>query len=196
MLLAFAAMLAGLILLVWSADKFVDGAALTARYAGMPPLLIGMVIIGFGTSAPELTVSALASWQGNPGLALGNAFGSNIVNIGLILGLTALLGTLTIASNVVRREFPILLAITLLAGWPLLDGVVSRAESWGLLGVFGLIMAWSIRAGLKERDVLGDEVEAELGAEAEQVSLGKAIFWLVLGPVSYTHLTLPTILRV
>ncbi|GAA4503025.1 calcium/sodium antiporter [Pseudaeromonas paramecii] len=181
MLLAAAAMLAGLILLVWSADKFVDGAALTARYAGMPPLLIGMVIIGFGTSAPELTVSALAAWQGNPGLALGNAFGSNIANIGLILGLTALLGTLTIASNVVRREFPILLAITLLAGWPLLDGVVSRSESCLLLGVFGLIMAWSIRAGLKERDVLGDEVEAELGADAQQTSLGKALFWLVLG---------------
>ncbi len=181
MLLASAALLAGLILLIWSADKFVEGAALTARYAGMPPLLIGMVIIGFGTSAPELTVSALAAWQGNPGLALGNAFGSNIANIGLILGATALLGTLTIASNVVRREFPILLFITLLVGWPLLDGVVSRSESWLLLGAFALIMAWTIRAGLKERDALGDEVEAELSAEAQQVSLGKALFWLLLG---------------
>ncbi|WP_409420322.1 calcium/sodium antiporter [Pseudaeromonas sp. ZJS20] len=183
MLLASAAMLAGLILLIWSSDKFVEGAALTARYAGMPPLLIGMVIIGFGTSAPEMTVSALAAWQGNPGLALGNAFGSNIANIGLILGMTALLGTLTIASNVIRREFPILLFITLLVGWPLLDGVVSRPESWLLLVGFALIMIWSIRAGLKERDALGDEVDAKLSSEAEQVPLGKAIFWLVLGLV-------------
>lgn len=183
MLLASAALLAGLILLIWSADKFVEGAALTARYAGMPPLLIGMVIIGFGTSAPEMVVSALAAWQGNPGLALGNAFGSNIANIGLILGMTALLGTLTIASNVVRREFPLLLLITLLVGWPLLDGLVSRTESWMLLGAFALIMGWSIRAGLKQRDALGDEVEAELGAEAQQVSLGKAVFWLLLGLV-------------
>jgi Ca2+/Na+ antiporter len=91
MTLAFVALIAGLALLVWSADKFVDGAAATARYAGMPPLLIGMVIIGFGTSAPEMVVSALAASQGNPGLALGNAYGSNITNIALILGLTALI---------------------------------------------------------------------------------------------------------
>ena len=86
MTLAVVALIAGLALLVWSADKFVDGAAATARYAGMPPLLIGMVIIGFGTSAPEMVVSALAASQGNPGLALGNAWGSNIVNMALIYG--------------------------------------------------------------------------------------------------------------
>ena len=70
MLLAWLAIVAGLALLVWSADKFVEGASVTARYAGMSPLLIGMVIIGFGTSAPEMVVSAIASLQGNPGLAL------------------------------------------------------------------------------------------------------------------------------
>ena len=78
MTLAFAAVIFGLILLVWSADRFIDGAAVSARYFGMPPLLIGMVIVGFGTSAPEMVVSALAATQGNPGLALGNAYGSNI----------------------------------------------------------------------------------------------------------------------
>ena len=91
MFLAVAAVVIGLALLVWSADRFVDGSASTARHFDMPPLLIGMVIVGFGTSAPEMVVSALAAMQGNPGIALGNAYGSNITNIALILGLTALI---------------------------------------------------------------------------------------------------------
>lgn len=90
MLTALLAMLAGLVLLIWSADKFVEGAASTARHLGVPALIIGMVIIGFGTSAPELVVSVIAASQGNPGVAVGNAIGSNITNIGLIIGLTAL----------------------------------------------------------------------------------------------------------
>ena len=85
MLLPILAVVFGLILLVWSADRFIDGAAATAKHFGMPTLLIGMVIIGFGTSAPEMVVSAIAASQGNPGLALGNGFGSNITNIALIL---------------------------------------------------------------------------------------------------------------
>ena len=91
MILACIAVIAGLALLVWSADRFVEGSAATARYFGMPPLLIGMVIIGFGTSAPEMVVSMLAACQGNPGIALGNAYGSNITNIALILGVTAII---------------------------------------------------------------------------------------------------------
>lgn len=83
MAMAVSALVAGLILLVWSADRFVEGAAATARYFSMPPLLIGMVIVGFGTSAPEMVVSALAALQGSPGIALGNAYGSNIANIAL-----------------------------------------------------------------------------------------------------------------
>ena len=109
------ALICGLILLVWSADRFVDGAAATARYAGMPPLLIGMVIIGFGTSAPEMVVSAFSALQGNPGLALGNAYGSNIANIALILGLTALISPIKIKSTVLRKELPVLLAVTILS---------------------------------------------------------------------------------
>lgn len=86
MALPFVAVIFGLVLLVWSAGRFVEGSASTARYFGMPSLLIGMVIVGFGTSAPEMVVSALAATQGNPGIALGNAYGSNITNIALILG--------------------------------------------------------------------------------------------------------------
>lgn len=91
MLLALIAVVVGLILLIWSAEKFIDGAAATSRWLGLSPLLIGMLVIGFGTSAPEMMVSVLAAMQGNPGLAVGNAYGSNIVNIGLVLGFVALL---------------------------------------------------------------------------------------------------------
>ena len=104
MTVAFIAVVFGLALLVWSADRFVEGSASAARYFGMPPLLIGMVIIGFGTSAPEMVVSALAASQGNRGIALGNAYGSNITNIALVLGLTALIKPITVHSQVLRKE--------------------------------------------------------------------------------------------
>ncbi|MFM4701839.1 calcium/sodium antiporter [Aeromonas bivalvium] len=182
MTLAFVALIAGLALLVWSADKFVDGAAATARYAGMPPLLIGMVIIGFGTSAPEMVVSALASLQGNPGLALGNAYGSNITNIALILGLTALISPIAVSSQVVRKEIPILLGITLLSGALLIDGHLGRTDALILGGVFVVLMGWSIWAGITGKgDALDEDVNVEIDSEA--MPLKKAIFWLIIGLV-------------
>ena len=182
MTLAFVALIAGLALLVWSADKFVDGAAATARYAGMPPLLIGMVIIGFGTSAPEMVVSALASMQGNPGLALGNAYGSNITNIALILGLTALISPIAVASQVVRKEIPILLGITLLTGALLIDGHLGRSDALILGGVFVVLLGWSIWTGIKGKgDALDADVNVEIDSEA--MPLKKAIFWLIVGLV-------------
>ena len=182
MTLAFVALIAGLALLVWSADKFVDGAAATARYAGMPPLLIGMVIIGFGTSAPEMVVSALASMQGNPGLALGNADGSNITNIALILGLTALISPIAVSSQVVRKEIPILLGITLLTGALLIDGHLGRSDALILGGVFIGLLGWSIWTGIKGKgDALDEDVNVEIDSEA--MPLKKAIFWLIVGLV-------------
>ncbi|MBV7470250.1 calcium/sodium antiporter [Aeromonas sp. sif0611] len=182
MTLAFVALIAGLALLVWSADKFVDGAAATARYAGMPPLLIGMVIIGFGTSAPEMVVSALASMQGNPGLALGNAYGSNITNIALILGLTALISPIAVSSQVVRKEIPILLGITLLTGALLIDGHLGRSDALILGGVFVVLLGWSIWTGIKGKgDALDEDVNVEIDSEA--MPLKKAIFWLIVGLV-------------
>ena len=182
MTLAFVALIAGLALLVWSADKFVDGAAATARYAGMPPLLIGMVIIGFGTSAPEMVVSALASMQGNPGLALGNAYGSNITNIALILGLTALISPIAVSSQVVRKEIPILLGITLLTGALLIDGHLGRSDALILGGVFVVLHGWSIWTGIKGKgDALDADVNVEIDSEA--MPLKKAIFWLIVGLV-------------
>ena len=129
MLLPFFAVIVGLVLLVWSADRFVEGAASTASHFGVPPLLIGMVIVGFGTSAPEMVVSALAASQGNPGIALGNAYGSNITNIALILGITALISPITVHSQVLHKELPILILVTALAAWQLWDGNVSRVDA-------------------------------------------------------------------
>ena len=98
------AVVLGFALLVWSADRFVDGAASTAKHLGMPSLLIGILIVGFGTSAPEMVVSAIAAYEGNPGLALGNAIGSNIVNIALILGITAIVAPIAVNSKIVKKE--------------------------------------------------------------------------------------------
>ena len=98
------AIVGGLVLLVWSAGKFVDGAANVAANFSVPPLLIGMVIIGFGTSAPEMMVSALAASEGKPSLALGNAYGSNIANIALILGVTAMVCPIAVLSVVVKKK--------------------------------------------------------------------------------------------
>ena len=182
MLLAIAAVIAGLALLVWSADRFVDGASATATHAGMPPLLIGMLIIGFGTSAPEMVVSALAAGQGNPGLALGNAYGSNITNIALIIGLVAIISPIQVHSQVIRKELPILLGITLLAGYQLLDGSLSRNDAWVLLGAFFLLMSWSVVQGLRGKDdALSGEYAEEVASHA--MPLNKALFWLILGLV-------------
>ncbi|WP_027853921.1 calcium/sodium antiporter [Marinobacterium litorale] len=182
MLLAILAVIGGLALLVWSADRFVDGAAATAKHLGMPTLLIGMVIIGFGTSAPEMVVSALASVQGNPGLALGNGYGSNITNIALILGVTALLSPIAVHSQILRKELPVLAAVTLLAGYQLIDGEISRLDAIVLLVVFAFSMGWSIWMGMRQRgDALGSDFEHEL--DEELMALKPALIWLFVGLV-------------
>ncbi len=182
MTLAILAVVVGLVLLVWSADRFVDGASATARFLGMPALLIGMVIVGFGTSAPELVVSVTSAIQDNPGIALGNAYGSNITNIALILGLTALVSPIAVHSRVLRKELPILMAVTILAGWQLQDGSITRTKALILLVVFALFMIWTIREGLLEKnDALAGEMEQELAAH--EMSIQRAMFWLVVGLV-------------
>ena len=149
MLVASLAILGGFILLVWSADRFVEGAAATAKHAGMPSLLIGMVIVGFGTSAPEMVVSAMAAIDGNPDLALGNALGSNIVNTGLILGLTAIITPILVQSKIVRKEIPLLLLISSVLGYFLWDGSLTRLESVLLLVGFFTLIGWSIYSAMK-----------------------------------------------
>jgi len=180
MLLSFLAIAAGLALLVWSAGKFVEGSAATAGHFGMPPLLIGMVVVGFGTSAPEMVVSALAASQGNPGLALGNAYGSNITNIALILGITALMSPIAVHSQVMRKELPILTAVTALAAWQLWDGELTFVDALVLLGVFFMLLAWSIRQGMTQKtDALGAEIAEEMSHRS--MPLRNAVLWLIVG---------------
>lgn len=180
MILAIVAVIVGLAVLVWSADKFVDGAVGIAEYCGMSTLLIGMVIVGFGTSAPELTVSAISASQGNPELALGNAYGSNIANIALILGATALISPILMQRSVIRGDLPILIAVSILSIVLVWDGSVVRWNGVLLLVVFALVMGYSIWRELKKAKAEASNF-AEDESAGKQASLGKSILWLVLG---------------
>ncbi len=182
MLAATTAVLTGLILLLWSADRFVEGAASVARHWGMSSLLIGMVIVGFGTSSPEMLVSATAALQGNPTLALGNAYGSNITNIALILGLTAILSPIAVSSQVLRKQLPILAGVTILAAAQLLDGSISRLDAIVLLLVFAALMGWSIKTGRHgSSDTLAEEMRGEIKMRA--IPFRRAWMWLAIGIV-------------
>lgn len=173
----------GLVVLVWSADKFVDGASAIAKHYGMPPLLIGMIIIGFGTSAPEFVVSALASYQGNSGIALGNAYGSNITNIALILGLTSLLMPISVHSQVLKKELPILIVITLVSAGLIWDLNLSRLDAIILCVIFALLMLWTILEGVRNsKDSFSKEVEIEI-QNIKNIPIKKSYLYLIIGLV-------------
>lgn len=180
MSLSILALVGGFILLVWSAERFITGASVTAEYFGMPPLLIGIVIVGFGTSAPEMVVSAQAALDGKPDLALGNALGSNIVNTGLVLGITALVAPIVVHSNIIRKEIPILIGIGLLFGAFLYDGALTRLEAMVLLSGFFTLIGWAVFSAMREKDDhLGVDVEQAL--EIQKVSLKAGLMWLIAG---------------
>ncbi len=168
----------GLWLLIKSADAFIEGAAAVAAHLNISPLIIGVVVLGFGTSMPEIIVSILAALDGAPGLAVGNAIGSNIANVGLVLGVTALLVPLGVRSSVLRRELPLLIGVTLAAGLLFLDGALSRLDGILLLIAFFASMAWMIHINRNApaSDPLEQEVEQELAA-LEKMPLKKA--WLM-----------------
>ena len=174
------AVVLGFALLVWSADRFVDGAASTAKHLGMPSLLIGILIVGFGTSAPEMVVSAIAAYEGNPGLALGNAIGSNIVNIALILGVTAIVSPIMVNSKIVKKEIPLLLLIVLFTGYLLLDNTLTLFEGVILLAGFFALVLWSVFAAFRSRgDSFEDQMDIELNEDIMSLKVG--IMWLVFG---------------
>jgi cation:H+ antiporter len=179
MLIDILALLLGLVVLVFAADWFVDGASAIARNFGISPLLIGLTIVSLGTSAPEIMVSSLASFQGNPGLAIGNAIGSNIANMGLILGVTALLAPLAFHSRLLKRELPVLMLISIACYVLALDGL---SVFDGVLMLLGLVafLYWLIRTAMAEHksDILTKEVEAEV---PETMPNNKAWIFFVLG---------------
>ena len=175
MLIAIAAVLVGLGLLIWSADRFVDGASATASHLGMSPMLIGLTIVAFGTSAPEMLVSTMAALDHAPGLAIGNAIGSNIANIALVLGATALVSPMPIKGNLVRLELPILTLATLGAGILLLDYYLDIIDSALLL--LGLVVCLYLFKSYQQ-----DNVEDKIQPLAN-MSLKLGIIWLIVGLV-------------
>ena len=175
--------LAGLVLLIWGADRFVHGAASAARNFGVPPLLIGLTIVAFATSAPEILVSIVAALRGEPGLAVGNAIGSNIVNIGLVLGCVAIVRPIQLRSATLRREMPALLAVTLLTVSLFLDSKLSRVDGLVMLTGLVIVMIWLTRLGVRSApsDPIKQDFEAEIPSD---VRTPLAIFWLLVGIVT------------
>ncbi len=187
-LIDFTAILAGFALLIWSADLFVSGASATARNLGVSPLIIGLTIVGFGTSAPEILVATIAASGGNPGLAVGNAIGSNITNIALVLGATAVIIPLSVHSSILKREYPLLFVATLLAVMLMsMDNTLGRIDgvimSLALLG----LMTWIVQSALKQRRCDKASLDADpLSCEFDQeipldMPMRKAILLLIAG---------------
>ena len=170
----------GLTILIWGADRFVHGASAAARNLGVAPLLIGLTIVAFATSAPEILVSAIASAKGQPGLAFGNAIGSNIANIGLVLGCVAIIRPIQLRSATLRREMPALLAVTLLTVSLFLDAYLSRVDGLVMLTGLVIVMIWLARLGVRSapNDPIQQDFEAEI---PKNVAMPRAIIWLLIG---------------
>lgn len=180
MMLSLVYLLTGLVLLIFAAERFVFGASALAYNLRVSPLLIGVIIVGFGTSAPEMLVSGLAAWQGNSGLAIGNAIGSNIANVALILGIAALIRPLTVHSMVLRRELPILLA-AMMIGWVLLsNGRIDRIDGILLLLALAGVLYWMISVAHRAR-AEGLDPGEEPVAPADRISNLRAGIWLGVG---------------
>ena len=181
MLSAIAALLAGLIILVWSADRFVIGAAATARSIGISPLVIGLTIVSLGTSAPEMFVSATAALDGAGALAVGNALGSNIANIGLVLGITALVSAIPLQKKLIKKEIPILLLVTIIAGLVLVDLELTMTDAAILIVTLIIAVYLLFQQTSDSGESIIDEDEQ---AAIDETSTGWAVFWLVAGLVA------------
>ena len=165
-LLPWLAIMVGFVGLVWSADRFVDGSAAIAANFGVPKLLIGLTVVAFGTSAPEVVVSISSALRGAGEIAIGNAIGSNLANVGMVLGITALIAPLPVKGHIIKQEVPIMLLVMLIAGWLLQDGELTRLEGFSLVALLLPLMIFLAF----DKKAHPEELEA----------------------VSYTHLTLPT----
>ena len=177
--LSIVAVVVGFALLVWGADRFVHGASAAARNLGVSPLIIGLTIVGFGTSAPEMLVSIVSALEGNPGLAVGNALGSNITNIGMVLGLTALITPLVVKSETLRREYPAMFAVMLLTLALMIDGQLDRIDGVILLCGLGLMVYWMVMLGLRKSR--RDPMEYEYAQEIPLITTQRALLWLLAG---------------
>ncbi len=179
MLLSALAILVGLGLLVWSADLFVEGASATAQNLGVSTLIIGITVIGFGTSAPEILISIFSVFDDTPDLAIGNALGSNIANIGLILGITALIMPLGIASKILKREFPILIIASIILSWTLWDLQLDLVDGIVLLSSLFIALIYLMRYSQSAKDdVLSTELDQEI---PHDIPTGRALLLTLVG---------------
>ena len=177
-LLSVMAIIIGFGLLVWGAERFVHGAAAIARNFGVAPLIIGLTVVGIGTSAPEILISIIAASQGNPALAVGNALGSNITNIALVLGITAIVMPLTVKSETLRREYPIMFIVMLVALMLVMDGHLGQIDGLILISGLFVMLYWMIQQGRKQKR---DPMEKEFEQEIPKISSQKAFLWLAIG---------------
>ena len=182
MLSFIAAVIAGLALLIWSADKFVEGAAALAHLLGVSVMIIGITIVGFGTSAPEIVVSIVAVQQDTPDIAIGNALGSNIANIGLILGVTAILVPVPVVTRLFKTEYPLLLLGTAVMTWALFDLGLDLVDGVALLGLLVLCLYYLVREHRRHPGAYARE-EHESEEMVHDMSMSAAIGWSVLGLV-------------
>lgn len=181
MLSASAAVIVGLVILVWSADKFVIGAAATARRLGMSPLLVGLTIVAMGTSAPEMFVSAMAALDGAGNLAVGNALGSNITNIALVLGVTALISPIPLQKKLLKKELPLLVLISIIGGLTLADLELNMIDGLILIGAMIVALYLMFQESSESGEAVVEEDEA---AEIENTPLSKAVIELLIGLVA------------
>ncbi len=184
MILFSGAVILGLALLAWSSDRFVDGASGVAGSLGISPLVIGLTIVAFSTSAPEMLVSAVSAWQGNNGIAIGNAVGSNIANMTLVLGMAALIMPLKVGPQTVHRETPLLLVGMIFALIILIwDDVLSRIDGILLMTAMILVICLTIYLARRQSE---NRVKSEIDpllVPSEQKVSGQVVWWLISGLV-------------
>ena len=180
MLVSCLFVLIGLTLLVYSADIFVNGASSIARQLGMSPLIIGLTIVGFATSAPEIIVGSVSAWQGKTSIAIGNALGSNITNIGLVLGVSLLLFPITVASSTIKREYGLMCIAIIIAMVLMLDGYLNRYDAMILLFALVVSIGWIV--WIAKQAPADDPLKSEFALELSKAdSLKTAIKKLLLG---------------
>jgi cation:H+ antiporter len=174
MLMSIISLVSGFLLLIWSADAFTNNGAKIAKIFNISPLVIGLLIFGFGTSAPEMLVSGLAAYEGHPEMSIGNAFGSNIFNIALVLGITTIILPIKVKQNILKKEWGFLMISTLAAGWLLLDGYLSFMDGLILLVLLMLFLFYVFRESKKNYHHEFDEVQSKPSKQ------GKGKTWFLL----------------
>ena len=178
MLLLSFALLVGFLILFKSADFFVIGAVTTARNFHISPIMIGLTIVSLGTSAPEIFVAVTSSLQGEPELAIGNAIGSNIANIGMVLGVTAMIAPLPVSKEMLKKDLPIMFLVTLCAGVTLMDFHLGIWDGLLLLACLATFLYRLTREHLNQRQIIAEHQDTTPSAASDKSGTGGHIEYL------------------